>query len=72
MADAIHVPYRRNNEIINGLRGITPATALRLASFFGISAGFWMNVWVRSDLDHAQGAQGGTLRTIRQHMAEGK
>ena len=31
LADAIHVPYQRVNEIINGRRGVTPATALRLA-----------------------------------------
>ena len=28
LADAIHVPYQRVNEIINGRRGVTPATAL--------------------------------------------
>ena len=36
LADAIHVPYQRVNEIINGRRGVTPATALRLAKFFGM------------------------------------
>ena len=28
LADAIHMPYQRINEIINGRRGITPSTAL--------------------------------------------
>ena len=28
LADAIHVPYQRINEIINGRRGITLSTAL--------------------------------------------
>ncbi len=37
LADAIHVPYQRINDIINGRRGITPSTALRLARFFGNS-----------------------------------
>lgn len=32
LADSIHVPYQRINEIINGRRGITPGTALRLMS----------------------------------------
>ena len=36
LSDAIHVPYQRINEIINGKRGITPSTALRLAKYFGI------------------------------------
>ncbi|MGH8490693.1 MAG: HigA family addiction module antitoxin, partial [Gammaproteobacteria bacterium] len=33
LADAIHVPYQRINEIINERRGITPSTALRLERF---------------------------------------
>ena len=35
LADSIYVPYQRINEIINGKRGITPSTALRLGKFFG-------------------------------------
>jgi len=54
LADAIRVPYKRVNEIINGKRGVTPATALRLARFFGMSAGFWMNLQLRWDLYQAQ------------------
>ena len=34
LANAINVPYQRINEIINGKRGITPSTALRLAKDF--------------------------------------
>lgn len=40
LADAIHVPYQRINEIINGRRGMTPSTALRLSRFFGVSPEF--------------------------------
>ena len=29
LAAAIHVPYQRVNELVNGRRGITPSTALR-------------------------------------------
>ena len=43
LADAIHVPYQRVNELVNQKRGITPSTALRLAKFFGVSADFWLN-----------------------------
>lgn len=50
LADAIHVPYQRVNEIINGRRGITTSTALRLARYFGNSPGFWMNLQLRYDL----------------------
>ena len=44
LANAINVPYQRVNEIINGKRGITPSTALRLAKFFRVSPDFWMNI----------------------------
>ncbi len=40
LAEAIHVPYQRVNELINGRRGITPSTALRLAKFFWHVPGF--------------------------------
>jgi len=50
LADAIHVPYQRVNELVNGRRGMTPSTALRLAKFFGVSAGFWMKLQLRWDL----------------------
>ena len=50
LADSIHVPYQRINEIINKKRGITPSTALRLAKFFGVSEDFWMNLQLRCDL----------------------
>ena len=40
------------NEIVRGRRGVTPATALRLARFFDTSPGFWMNLQMRWDLFH--------------------
>ena len=54
LADNIQVPYQRINEIVNGRRGITPSTALRLAKFFDMSADFWMNLQLRWDLYFAQ------------------
>ncbi|MBR8836838.1 MAG: HigA family addiction module antidote protein [Stigonema ocellatum SAG 48.90 = DSM 106950] len=44
LAEAIHVPFQRVNELINGKRGITPSTALRLSCFFGNSPEFWLNL----------------------------
>lgn len=67
LADAIHVPYQRINEIIHGRRGMTPSTALRLAKFFGMSADFWMNLQLRWELYHVQQAEQATLKSIRQH-----
>jgi antitoxin HigA-1 len=57
LADAIHVPYQRVNELVNQKRGITPSTALRLARFFGVSADFWLNLQVRWDLYKTQQAE---------------
>ena len=54
LANAIHVPYQRVNELVNKKRGVTPSTALRLARFFGVSPGFWLNLQVRWDLYQAQ------------------
>ncbi len=64
LADAIHVPYQRVNELINKKRGVTPSTALRLAKFFGNSPGFWMNLQLRWDLYQAQQAEASVLKRI--------
>ncbi|MDI6768227.1 MAG: HigA family addiction module antitoxin [Anaerolineales bacterium] len=59
LAKDIGVPARRINEIVHGLRAITPDTALRLSRYFGLSERFWMNLQTRYDLevekDHLQG-----------------
>ena len=65
LAERIHVPYQRVNELVNGKRGVTPATALRLAKLFGMSPGFWMNLQLRWDLFHAQHAEAEALKGIR-------
>ena len=65
LAVAIHVPYQRVNEIINGRRGITPSTALRLAKFFGVSPDFWMNLQLRWDLYFAKQSEADHLKTIK-------
>jgi antitoxin HigA-1 len=64
LADAIQVPYQRVNEIVNGKRGITPSTALRLAKFFGMTPDFWMNLQLRWDLYWAQQAEQSVLAGI--------
>ena len=67
LAKAIHVPYQRVNDIVNGRRGITPSTALRLAKFFNMSADFWMNVQLRWDLYFAGQDEDKVLKTICPH-----
>jgi antitoxin HigA-1 len=65
LADNIEVPYQRINEIVNGRRGITPSTALRLAKFFDMSADFWMSLQLRWDLYFAQQAETKVLERIQ-------
>ena len=50
LALALRVPSGRITDILNGKRGITSETALRLARFFGTSAEFWVNLQTRYDL----------------------
>lgn len=67
LADAIHVPYQRVNELVNGRRGVTPSTALRLAKFLGTSPDFWMNLQLRWDLYFAQQQETRILKSIQPH-----
>jgi len=65
LADAIHVPYQRVNELVNKKRGVTPSTALRLARFFGVTPDFWLNLQVRWDLYKAQETEKEELESIQ-------
>jgi addiction module HigA family antidote len=67
LANALHIPYQRINEIIHGRRGMTPSTALRLARYFGMSADFWMNLQLRWDLYHTSQVEKDELETIEPH-----
>jgi len=71
LALGIRVPYQRVNELVNGRRGVTPSTALRLSKFFGNSAGFWLNLQQRWDLYHAQREDGRDLKRIKTIKAAG-
>ena len=44
------VPPRRINEIVHGKRSVTADTALRLATFFGTTPEFWLNLQTLFDL----------------------
>ena len=65
LAEGIHVPYQRINELVNRKRGMTPSTALRMAKFFGTSADFWMNLQLRWDLYQAGIAEAEELMRIK-------
>lgn len=44
LAKALGVPQNRISDIINGKRGITADTDLRLTKFFGLSEGFFLGL----------------------------
>ena len=50
LARDIVVPPGRISEIVNGKRGITADTALRLARFFGTSPEVWLGLQAEYDL----------------------
>ncbi len=54
LALALRVPSGRITSILNGKRGISPETALRLARYFGNSPRFWLNLQSRFDLAVAE------------------
>ena len=65
LARQIRVPFQRVNELVNGRRGVTPATALRLSRLFGNTPDFWMNLQIRWDLYRAQRKEAEILRSIQ-------
>ncbi len=69
LAAAILVPYQRLNELVNGRRGMTPSTALRLARYFETTPDFWMTLQLRWDLYEAQRKEEPVLRKIRKRRA---
>ena len=56
LAKGIGVSPRRINEIVQGKRGVTADTALRLGKFFGMEAQFWMNLQSHYHLEVAKDA----------------
>ncbi len=54
LARALHVPTNRITQIINGQRGITADTALRLARYFGTSGEVWIRMQSRYELEIAR------------------
>lgn len=54
LAREIRVPPNRIIKIVNGERGITADTALRLARFFNMTPDFWMSLQSHYDLEKAR------------------
>jgi len=56
LAQALHVPARRINEIVLGKRSLTADTALRLARYFGTSPELWLGLQMDYELDMTEDA----------------
>ena len=69
LARAIHVPPRRINEIVLGLRGVTADTDLRLARYFGLSEGFFLSLQTEFDLMQRRRELGDDLEAIEPRAA---
>jgi addiction module HigA family antidote len=54
LAHALNVPANRITALINGQRGLTADTALRLARYFGTTPEFWVRLQSEYDLRQAR------------------
>ncbi|MDD1534264.1 MULTISPECIES: HigA family addiction module antitoxin [unclassified Bradyrhizobium] len=60
----IDVPVNRITGIINGQRGISADTALRLGHWFGTSPQFWMNLQQQYELRMAEKEVGAQVASL--------
>ena len=54
LSKALDVPVNRITAILNGQRGVTADTALRLARYFGTTPQVWLNLQQTYDLRRAE------------------
>jgi addiction module HigA family antidote len=62
LARNLGVDPRTVNQIVNCKRSITAIMALRLARYFRMTPGFWMNLQARDDLETAKDAAEAEIR----------
>jgi antitoxin HigA-1 len=58
LALALRTPSGRITDILNGKRGVSPETVLRLGRYFGNSARFWLNLQTVYELAVAEAELG--------------
>lgn len=68
-AKHINVPPNRISSIINGQRGITGDTALRLSRAFKTTPEYWMNMQSHYDLEIAKDNLRDELKNIQNYAA---
>ena len=62
LALALRTPSGRITHILNGKRGVSPDTALRLSRHLGPGAAFWLNLQSPYDLAMAEKRLGAKIR----------
>ncbi len=58
LALALRVSSGRITDILNGKRGVSPETAMRLARYFANSPRFWLNLQTTYELEVAEAELG--------------
>jgi antitoxin HigA-1 len=61
LAISLRLPSGRITDILNGKRGISPDTALRLGRYFGNEPRFWMNLQAGYELALAEREMGAKI-----------
>jgi addiction module HigA family antidote len=61
----IDIPQNRTSEILKGKRSITADTALRLSSYFGTTAKFWLGLQDDYDLEETAMNKKEVLKKIK-------
>jgi len=61
----LRVPATRIFEIVQGRRGITADTAVRLARYFGTSAEFWLNLQSRYEVESTESERAKIEREVQ-------
>ena len=62
----LEIPQTRISQILKGKRRITADTALRLSSYFGNSAKFWLGLQDDYDIEEEKRLNEGIFRKIHQ------
>jgi addiction module HigA family antidote len=64
LARLLDVLTNRVTQILNGQRGISGDTALRLTHFFGTTAQFWLNLQSLYEIRRAEQAAGKSIKAL--------
>jgi len=70
LAKDTDMPQTRISQIIKGKRRITADTALRLASYFGTTAKFWLGLQDDYDIEEEQESKKEILKQIKKNAIQ--